>query len=347
MLKDNTPIGSAADVAEDVAGDVTEDVATASDWSGDDEARRESFTAGTGDDGQRLDRVLAAHLPDLSRSYLQTLIDDNYVSVDGRTHRSSYRVRLGEPIDILIPPPAPIDPLPEAIPLDIVYEDGDVLVIDKPAGMVVHPAPGHEHGTVVNAVLAHAPEVRINGSIRPGIVHRLDKDTSGLLIVAKHERALAVISAQFQERQIIKVYLALLDGNVEPNEGTIDVPIGRDPRNRQRMAPLREGRPAISHFRTLERFGTHSLVEVRIETGRTHQIRVHCAFIGHAVTGDPIYGRTRRGTGLPLKRQFLHAASLALRLPDGEWREFTSPLPADLATTLGIVRGEIEPDGSR
>src|SRR4051794_209665 len=307
-------------------------------WVEDDESRRESFVAEEGDEGQRLDRVLAARLPDLSRSYLQSLIDDGYVTVAERTRKASYRLRVGEPVVVLVPPPAPIDPVPEAIPLAIVYEDADVLVIDKPAGMVVHPAPGHERGTVVNAVLHHAPDVRINGSIRPGIVHRLDKDTSGLLIVAKNERAMAALAAQFQGRQAQKTYLALLDGTVEPDEGTIDVPIGRDPRNRQRMAPLREGRPAISHFRVLERLGAFTLVEVRIETGRTHQIRVHCAFIGHPVTGDPVYGRPQRASDLPLARQFLHAAHLGLRLPNGEWREFDSPLPEDLQSVLAILR---------
>lgn len=307
-------------------------------WAEDDEPRRESFIAEEADDGQRLDRALAARLPDLSRSYLQALIDDGYVTVDGRTRKVSYRLRAGEPIAVLVPPPAPIDPVAEAIPLAIVYEDADVLVIDKPAGMVVHPAPGHERGTVVNAVLHHAPDVHINGSIRPGIVHRLDKDTSGLLIIAKNERAMAALTAQFQERQVQKSYLALLDGAVEPDEGTIDVPIGRDPRNRQRMAALREGRPAVSHFRVLERWGNFTLVEVRIETGRTHQIRVHCAFIGHPVTGDPIYGRPQRAADLPLDRQFLHAAHLGLHLPSGPWREFDSPLPADLAEVLRVLR---------
>jgi 23S rRNA pseudouridine1911/1915/1917 synthase len=307
-------------------------------WDEDDESRRESFLAEGEAEGQRLDRALAAHLPDLSRSYLQALIDDGYVTVAGRTRKASYRLRAGEEVGILVPPPAPIDPVPEAIPLAIVHEDADVIVIDKPAGMVVHPAPGHERGTVVNAILAHAPEVRINGSIRPGIVHRLDKDTSGLLIVAKHERALAALAAQFQTRRTIKRYLALLDGDVETDEGTIDVPIGRDPRARQRMAAIRDGRPAVSHFRILERFARHSYAEVRIETGRTHQIRVHAAFIGHPVAGDTVYGRSSRPADLPLERQFLHAAGLGLHLPSGPWRDFTSPLPADLEGALRHLR---------
>ena len=314
------------------------DPTTASLWSDDDETRREELVVEPDDEGQRLDRTLANLLPDLSRSYLQSLIDDGYVTVGDRTRKASYRLRAGEAIVVLVPPPAPIDPIAEAIPLAIVYEDDDTLVIDKPAGMVVHPAPGHERGTVVNAVLAHVPTVRINGSIRPGIVHRLDKDTSGLLIVAKHERALAILSAQFQERKTIKRYLALLDGEVEPDEGIIEVPIGRDPRARQRMAALREGRPAISHFRVLERFTGATYVEVRIETGRTHQIRVHCAFIGHPVVGDTIYGRQRPPEGVSIERQFLHAAELGLRLPDGTWHDFVSPLPPDLGEILGGLR---------
>lgn len=318
------PAGSAAD---DRAG-----------WDDDDEARRATIVVAAAHEGQRLDRILVSWLPELSRTYAQMLIDDGQVVVVGRQRKASYRPRTGERIDVLLPPPQPTELVPESIPLAIVYEDADVIVIDKPVGMVVHPAPGHERGTVVNAILAHAPDLQINGSRRPGIVHRIDKDTSGLLIVARHERALAALAAQFQARQTLKLYLALLDGVVEPDEGTIDVPIGRDPRHRQRMAPLRDGRPAISHFRVLERFARHTLVEVRIESGRTHQIRVHAAFIGHPVVGDTLYGNPRGAADLPLARQFLHAARLGLRLPGGEWREFTSPLPADLEATLATLR---------
>ena len=301
-------------------------------------ARRETLRVEPAEEGQRLDRALAARLPDHSRAYLQALIDGGDVLVDGRARKASYRLRAGEEIVVTVPPPAPADLRPEPIPLAVVYEDADVLVIDKPAGMVVHPAPGHDSGTVVNAVLARLPDVRVNGTARPGIVHRLDRDTSGLLVIARHERALAALQRQFKERGVRKVYLALLDGVVEPDEGTIDAPIGRDPRNRQRMAVLREGRPAVSHFRVLERFARHTLVEVRIESGRTHQIRVHCAFIGHPVAGDPVYRRgARDDPGLP--RQFLHAHRLGFTLPGDGWREFVSPLPPDLAEPLAALRG--------
>ncbi len=307
----------------------------------DDAPRRELIVAGDAEAGGRLDRLLAARLPDLSRAYIQSLIAAGRVQVDGRPRKPSYRLSGGERIEVVIPPPAPADLQPEPIPLAIVYEDGDVIVIDKPAGLVVHPAPGHERGTLVNAVLAHAPEVRLNGSTRPGIVHRIDKDTSGLLVVAKHERALAALAAEFEERRALKEYLALLDGEVEPDEGVIDAPIARDPNNRQRMAVIRGGRPAVSRFTVLERFAQHTYAAVRIETGRTHQIRVHCAFIGHPVIGDPLYGRGPKSVaGVPLGRQFLHAARLGLHLPGGEWREFTSPLPPDLAAVLDALRAE-------
>ena len=310
-------------------------------WS-DDEPRQEALVVVGADAGQRLDRLLAARLPELSRAAVQVLIDAGQVRVEGRARKPSYRPKAGDRVEVLIPPPVPVDIRPEPIPLSVVFEDDDLLVVDKPAGMVVHPAPGHQAGTLVNAVLAYLPSVRINGSIRPGIVHRLDRETSGLLVVAKHERALAALAAQFQERRTLKVYLALLDGVVDPAEGTIDVPVARDPRNRQRMAARHEGRPALSHFRVIERFARHTLVEVRIESGRTHQIRVHCAFIGRPVTGDPLYGAGGHGSEavpeLPLGRQFLHAARLGLWLPSGPWREFTSPLPPDLAATLAALR---------
>lgn len=299
--------------------------------------RVEELRVAETDAGTRLDRLLAARLPELSRAYLQELIARGQVLVDGQGRKASYRLGGGECVVVTLPAPSATALVAEPIALHVVYEDEDVVVIDKPSGMVVHPAPGHDHGTLVNALLAHAPDVRINGSRRPGIVHRLDKDTSGLLIVAKHERALALLQAQFQQRQAHKRYHALLDGVVEPDEGTIDAPIARDPRHRQRMAVLRDGRAAISHFTVRERLPHHTLVDVRIESGRTHQVRVHCAFIGHPVTGDPLYGRGPRPE-LTLARQFLHAWRLGVTLPNGQWREFDSPLPADLTAALDLAR---------
>lgn len=308
---------------------------------GDEPGREETLIVGPAEAGQRLDRLAAARLPDISRAYLQTLIADGRVLVGERPRKASHRLQVGDRITIAIPPPTPAALRAEAIPLAVVYEDGDLLVVDKPAGMVVHPAPGHATGTVANAVLAYMPEVRLNGSIRPGIVHRLDKDTSGLLAIAKHERAFAALAAQFQERRTLKVYRALLDGVVAPDAGTVDAPIARDPRNRQRMAVLRGGRDALTHFTVRERFAHHTLVDVRIETGRTHQIRVHCAFIGHPVTGDSVYGRGAQATReLGLRRQFLHAARLGLVLPGGSWHEFVSPLPHDLATVLARLQSQ-------
>ena len=293
----------------------------------------EEFQANEG--GQRIDRYLAQQRPDLSRSSVQKLIEDGMVTVGGRRVRSSYRLRIGDVIGLTVPPPALLQAQPEAILLVIVYEDDDMLVIDKPAGLVVHPAPGHTSGTVVNAVLAHAPEMLSLGqdAERPGIVHRLDKDTSGLLVVAKNEQALRFLASQFKERSTEKTYLALVHGHLSPTHGEIDAPIGRDPRYRQRMAVVAGGREAQTGYHVLRYVGDYTLLEAMPHTGRTHQIRVHFASIGHPVAGDPVYGPRRPIPGL--SRQFLHATRLRLRLPStGEVREFCAPLPADLATAL-------------
>lgn len=302
------------------------------------------FIAGEDDASIRLDRFLSERMPDLSRSYIQRLIAEGNVSRDGKPQTSSSaKVRPGAQITISIPPPETIDLTPEAIPLSIVYEDDDVLVIDKPAGLVVHPSAGHTSGTLVNAVLNHAPDVELNGTHRPGIVHRLDKDTSGLMMVAKSSQAQAGLAAQIKEHQVVKEYLALAGGHVALDNGVIEAPIGRDLKNRKMMAIVDEahgGRPARTHFYVLERIGggsrqAYTLLRLRLETGRTHQIRVHLAAIGHPIIGDPVYGRS----GLDLERQFLHAARLGFRLPStGEYREFTSPLPPDLEAALEAAR---------
>jgi len=282
----------------------------------------------------RLDRFVASALPDLSRTYVQQLIEAGNVRVDDVTRRSKFSMTPGQVVTVVVPPPTPVEVEPEPIPLTICYEDADVIVIDKPAGMVVHPAPGHATGTLVNALLHHLPELSVGGSIRPGIVHRLDKDTSGLIAVAKSDRGRTALVQQWQERSVQKGYVALAAGVVAPDSATIDAPIGRDPIHRQRMGVIVRGRPAITHFTVRDRFLRTTLLDLAIETGRTHQIRVHLAFIGHPVVGDRVYGRESRGDPLNLPRQFLHAAHLAFHLPDGSDGSFEAPLPADLREVL-------------
>src|SRR5215213_2787901 len=292
--------------------------------------------------GTRLDRYVADQLPDLSRATVQGLIESGRVRVDGQQRKPKFRMTPGEVVSVEIPAPRIDEILPDLIPLAVVYEDADVIVVDKPAGMVVHPAPGHQRGTLANALLAHVPGISVGGSQRPGIVHRLDKDTSGLIVAAKTDRGRTALVAQWESRSIEKTYLALVLGSVEEEEATIDAPIGRDPKNRQRMAVVRTGRPAVTHFRVVERFRTSTLLEVSIETGRTHQIRVHLAFIGHPVVGDRLYGRVRP-TDPHLERQFLHASALAFRLPDGGELRVEAPLPRDLQAVLEELRAGFAP----
>jgi 23S rRNA pseudouridine1911/1915/1917 synthase len=282
---------------------------------------------------ERLDRFLATQLPELSRSRIQALIADGLVHVNGLVARSSYKLAEGDEVSLTLPDAAASSLAPEAIALAIVYEDEDLLVIDKPAGMVVHPAPGHSGGTLVNAVLAHAPDLSgVGGETRPGIVHRLDKDTSGLIVVAKNDRAHRHLAGQLKDRRMDKRYVALVDGAPLSESGTIDAPIARDPRRPQQMAAIASGRPAVTHFRMLERYGKHTLLECKPVTGRTHQIRVHLASIGCPVAADRVYGRAT--PSLPLDRHFLHAARLTFRLPSDGERTFEAPLPADLTQAL-------------
>ncbi len=246
----------------------------------------------------------------------------------------------GEWVEVNLPAPTPTNLIPESIPLDIIFENRDLVVVNKPAGMVVHPSAGHDVGTLVHAVLAHAPDIRgIGGEIRPGVIHRLDKDTSGLILLAKDDGTHRFIQAQFKAREVEKVYLALVDGAPPTPAGRIEAPIGRDPRHRKRMAvqtPGR-GRDAVTVFHTQERFAEHTLLEVRPLTGRTHQIRVHLAFLGCPIVGDTVYGRRR--PSLPLKRQFLHAARLTLRIPgEAQPRTFDAPLPPELESILEDLR---------
>jgi len=288
--------------------------------------------------GERLDTFIARRCPELSRSHARRLIDEGLVSVNGRQAKPSERVTAGLSVNVTIPPPETITLVPEAIPLTIIYQDGDIIVLDKPAGLTVHPAPGHPSGTLVNALLAACPDRRgIAGTLRPGIVHRLDKDTSGLMVVAKNDRAQRALQRQLKDRDVRKTYLALVRGVPAPREGTIAAPIGRHPKNRKKMAVVADGREATTRYRVREEIagGQYSLLEVEPVTGRTHQIRVHLAAVGHPVVGDATYGRPSAAVG----RQFLHAHKLAFGMPlGGRTVEFESPLPADLREALSQLR---------
>jgi 23S rRNA pseudouridine1911/1915/1917 synthase len=297
---------------------------------------------GRQDLGARLDTYIAVQLPDLSRSVVQGLIEQGLVLVDGVPRKSKFKMTPGEVVSVAIPEAVADEIQPDPIPLDIVYEDADVIVIDKPAGMVVHPAPGHPRGTLANALIAHDPGIAVGGSHRPGIVHRLDKDTSGLIVAAKTDRGRTALIEQWGSGGVEKRYFALVSGVVEDDEATIDAPIGRDPKNRQRMAVVRNGRKGLSHFSVLERFQDATLLEVSIETGRTHQIRVHLAFTGHPVIGDSVYGWSGLRDPWP-QRQFLHACSLEFALPSGDRISFRSSLPADLEHVLAELRGAEPP----
>jgi 23S rRNA pseudouridine1911/1915/1917 synthase len=307
---------------------------------------------------ERLDRWLALQMPQHSRTVIQRWIKEGKVQVNGQPARANTRVVAGDRIQVEAPDALRETGLAaEAIPLTILYEDQDILVIDKPTGMVVHPAPGHAGGTLVNAVLHHIPDLSgIGGELRPGIVHRLDKDTSGTMVVAKHETALRNLQAQFKSRKVEKYYIALVEGKISVERGRIDAPIGRDPRNRKRMAVLPvensarlRARTAVTEYETLARFtiplnndlgrGTFSLVQAHPITGRTHQIRVHFAWQGHPLVADPIYGPKQQRLSAP--RLFLHAARLAFALPStGHWMEFTAPLPPDLQGVLDRLTQE-------
>lgn len=289
--------------------------------------------------GERLDRTVAELLPHLSRAHIQRLIKEGQVTVDGETRlKPAARIAGGETIAIQIPPAVPQPLAAEQIPLDVVYQDDEVVVVNKPAGMVVHPAAGHPSGTLVNALLSRLPQLAlVGGERRPGIVHRLDKDTSGLIVVALTEEARLALKAQFQERSVQKSYLALTDGLVSPPEGTVEAPIGRNRRDRKRMAVVQGGRPAETAYRTLETFDAHTLLEANPRTGRTHQIRVHLAFLGCPLAGDQVYGRRKRT--IPLRRHFLHAHRLAFCLPgSGQEISLSAPLPAGLNNVLDWLR---------
>ncbi len=290
----------------------------------------------------RLDIWLNAQQPSLSRARWQELIKSGHVLVNGRIRKPHYRLHDQDVVESDVPPAVPVEILPEAIPLDILFEDADILVLNKPAGLVVHPAPGHDSGTLVNALLHHCHDLAgIGGERRPGMVHRLDKDTSGVLVIAKNEGAMMSLTGQFKSRKVEKEYLALVWGHPRPASGTVETLIGRSPHNRKKMSarPL-SGRPAITHYKTVEKFRETSLLKVQIETGRTHQIRVHLAYKGHPVVGDHQYGRARV-TPAPavVRRQMLHAARLSFAHPrTGLKMEFLAPLPGDFLHLLDMAR---------
>ena len=288
--------------------------------------------------GERLDKVVSDRVSDLSRAMTQRLVKRGAVTVNGRTSKPSYRVQVGDEVVVRVPAEVPAPVLPEDIPLDVIYEDDVLLVVSKPAGMVVHPALGHASGTLVNAVLAHCPHIaEVGGPDRAGIVHRLDKDTSGLILIAKDEAVRTALQRQFKRRQVTKTYLALVEGPVQPREGVIEAPVGRDKRQRKKMAVVRNGRPARTLYRAVEYFADHTLLEVRPHTGRTHQVRVHLAWLGYPIVGDAVYGRRRQR--LLKSRHFLHAVRLRCTHPTtGEEIEFEAPLPPQLAALLERLR---------
>jgi len=309
----------------------------------------QTFTVTPSDAKTRLDIFLLQRLPDLTRSRIKNLIEDGLVSLNDMPAKAGVKVKGGDEISITIPEPQPVKAEPEKIPLDIIYEDKDVIVINKPPGLTVHPGTGRAKGTLVNALLYHCRDLSgIGGELRPGIVHRIDKDTSGVLVVAKNDKSHQFLAKQFKEHSIKRRYLAIVSGYVKKDEGTVDLPIGRHISERKKMSVrTRKGRRAVTHYRVLKRFPFHTLLEVTLETGRTHQIRVHLSAIHHPVIGDPVYGKENIPSGLSqkavmliknLKRQALHAETLGIIHPEtNEYVEWTAPLPRDMEAIINAL----------
>lgn len=291
--------------------------------------------------GSRLDKALA-DVTALSRSQANEAIKAGSVLVNGQPVKAKYAVKEGDRITYELPEEEILEYTAEDIPLDIVYEDADVAVVNKPQGMVVHPSAGHTSGTLVNALMYQVKDLSsINGVVRPGIVHRIDKDTSGLLMIAKNDKAHNVLAQELKEKKSLRKYVAIVHGNLPNDRGVIEAPIGRSDKDRKKQAVTAKGKPALTRFTVLERFGNYTLVELQLETGRTHQIRVHMAYIGHPVAGDPLYGprKTLKGQG-----QFLHAQTLGFTHPStGELVEFTAPVPAIFQETLDSLRSQSAP----
>ena len=290
-------------------------------------------------DGERLDVFLVRQQPEFSRAHVQKLIASGAVLADGRVRKANFKLKAGMQVEFSLPEAAPVEVEPEDIPLDILYEDGDIIVVNKARGMVVHPAAGVSSGTLVNALLYHCHDLSgINGEIRPGIVHRLDKDTSGVMVAAKNDMAHLNLAEQISTKSAHRSYLAVVHGNIKEEAGIIKGDIGRHPTDRKRMAIVQDnGKPAVTHFKVLERFGDYTLVECRLETGRTHQIRVHMTSIGHPLVNDPKYGS--RKTPFGIKGQALHSRQLTLKHPaTGEEMTFEAPLPEDMEKILAALR---------
>ncbi|MBT8847801.1 pseudouridine synthase [Lactobacillus delbrueckii subsp. bulgaricus] len=290
--------------------------------------------------GQRLDKYLAGEMTDLSRSRIKELVQAGEILVNGKKSKVSYKVQKDDLIQVIVLPLEPLKLEAENIPLDIVYEDKDVIVVNKPQGMVVHPAAGHPSHTLVNALLYHTRDLADSPEgFRPGIVHRIDKDTSGLLMVAKNAAARESLEKQLAAKSNKRQYLAIVHGNFAEEEGTIDAPIGRNPKDRKQMAVVEKGKSAVTHFKVLEQYQGYSLVECQLETGRTHQIRVHMAYIGHPLAGDPLYGPRKT---LPGHGQFLHAKTLGFEQPStGEWLEFSVQPPEIFQQTVADLRKKL------
>ena len=318
-----------------------------------------TIVAAEADHNRRLDAVVAAHLPDCSRSLAANLIAGQHILVDNQPKKPGYRVKSGNKISVKMPEPQPVEFKAEPIPLHILYQDSDIVVLNKQAGLVVHPAPGHSSGTLVNALLYHCPDLEgIGGEVRPGIVHRLDKDTSGTMVIAKNSVALESLAKQFKDRSVQKKYLALVYGEFEKKTGTIDLPIGRHPVHRKQMSTTtRKGRDAVTSWEVLNEFQGITLLELILQTGRTHQIRVHCATIDHPIIGDTTYRPRKlfknlhhKAESLPdgiidhlktITRQMLHARELGFHHPrTNEFMSFESPIPEDMAELLAKLEGE-------
>lgn len=298
-----------------------------------------SYTIEEQQQGERIDKAISSIQTEWSRTQISNWITDGIVKVNGETVKAKYKVKAGDVVEIIVPEAEPLDVIAENLALDIVYEDADVLVVNKPKGMVVHPAPGHMTGTLVNGLMYHCKDLSgINGILRPGIVHRIDKDTSGLLMVAKNDVAHESLVEQLVNKTVTRKYTALVHGHIAHDKGTIDAPIGRDQKDRQKQAVVDKGKHAVTHFQVMERFGDYTLVECRLETGRTHQIRVHMNYIGFPLVGDPKYGPRKT---IDFGGQVLHAGVLGFNHPTtDEYMEFEAPLPVDYVQLLEELRNK-------